>query len=729
MAPVTLSADFSPRNRDALFTIAAAALVFAVHLAMSLPLSGPWQATDETTFLANARFLSAVSIMPNLADATFYPGGYSLFLVPAFWISSHQAQVYHAALAINALLATAQFLAVFAILRSALHVPHRRATLIALVVAAYPAYLLQSNIAWSENAFPLVMSLAILALNRLLRDGKAIHGALFCALASYSYAVHGRALLVPFVAIAAVLALVAMRRVRPHAGAVAVCTGLLVFAFDKYLESVLLRNGYETAAGSYGAQLSSGISRAAGFFLASPGEFTWRLVHGWAGTLWYMVACTLGLAAIGGVHLARLATAGWRAHGSDESGHAPDPFLAVCIIALCAAVFVVSAGLPDGQPAPLARADHLFYGRYNEGFLFLPLAIGLSSLAEAPRGMRAALQNCGVAALVAVAALALLMIGVSAEMWDKGVYYPTVWGFTAYLMAPIPIHLAPAVATLATLASLVLFALARRRFAFTAIYAFALFALFASVGYRGYVARDLGARYRLAAESILEHVPAGTKFVSYNFEEQEWFTFHLLQYWFRNQRFEDYSPSKGQKPHHPLVISRMKPDSAIPLRPYRIAYLESFIWVPASDASPGQASPDDALIVTSSPFNGQAPPSKLVDGKNGSWIDAWMSAPLAPDNTDAWVEFTFPAARHCGQYTVIAVNHDPVRYPTGWILKGDTGSGWHVLGEVRDQKFRKAEQKRFDCNGGDRLFYRLRFEFSGREPGQDRVAVGEIVFD
>ena len=61
-------------------------LLVVVHLLMGLQMKQPTVLADEVGYLGNARYLAGVASMPDLRYCTFYHFGYSLFLVPLFWL-------------------------------------------------------------------------------------------------------------------------------------------------------------------------------------------------------------------------------------------------------------------------------------------------------------------------------------------------------------------------------------------------------------------------------------------------------------------------------------------------------------------------------------------------------------------------------------------------------------------------------------------------------------------
>ena len=104
---------------------------------------------DETGYLANARVLTG-GIPGELSQAAFYRGGYSLLLVPAYWLGDGPQAQCRYVLATNALLSSLVFPLVWVLLRRVFRVPVRTALAAAFLAALYPC----SPSGWSGSRAP-----------------------------------------------------------------------------------------------------------------------------------------------------------------------------------------------------------------------------------------------------------------------------------------------------------------------------------------------------------------------------------------------------------------------------------------------------------------------------------------------------------------------------------------------------------------------------------------------
>jgi hypothetical protein len=127
-------------------------VLVCIHLASGLPVEQPLILADEVGYLGNARYLSGVAHMPDMRGTGFYHFGYSLFLLPAFWLFAEPEWVYRAAIATNALLVSALYFPLRFILVSTLGLSSTPARWIAFSCCLYPSLVLYSSLAWAESA-------------------------------------------------------------------------------------------------------------------------------------------------------------------------------------------------------------------------------------------------------------------------------------------------------------------------------------------------------------------------------------------------------------------------------------------------------------------------------------------------------------------------------------------------------------------------------------------------
>ncbi len=313
---------------------------------------------DEIGYWGNARYLSGTAGLPNMLGHNYYHFGYSLFVAPIFWFSDDPAQTYRYVLIWNCALLSTLYPALYLLLRRAFAAERPAACAIAFVTCLFPSFLLNPSVAWAENAFIPVFAWMLLAFHTFAGTGRLRHALTFSVLIVLLYAIHPRAVgLLP----AAVLALIALGTLR-IAGWSVVLTSLGLVAVGllavKRLDSHLLHLGYHAYSVTSGGALQQ-LRHKLG-----PEAIITGIGH-----MTYLAVTTYGLAIAGALALVHRVILGWK---TNEQRH-PDFLLAAFALVAAAGIAAVAAiFLALGL-----RADHVLYGRYNEGWLAFFLAVGL----------------------------------------------------------------------------------------------------------------------------------------------------------------------------------------------------------------------------------------------------------------------------------------------------------------------------------------------------------------
>ncbi|HYU32883.1 MAG TPA: hypothetical protein VEW48_12035, partial [Thermoanaerobaculia bacterium] len=185
--------------RRAAPTVLGFCLLAALHLALAAPMRGPMLFGDETAYLGIARFLAGhtpypIMASPAMGAVPFYHFGYPLLLVPVSWLSGDPLTVYRTALAVNSLLLAALFPLLAAFGRRVLGLAPGEAALAGMVVSLYPAFLLQSNLTWSESLLAPLVAAVLLAFYRLAERPAAGTACAFGLATVFADAVHARML-------------------------------------------------------------------------------------------------------------------------------------------------------------------------------------------------------------------------------------------------------------------------------------------------------------------------------------------------------------------------------------------------------------------------------------------------------------------------------------------------------------------------------------------------------
>lgn len=170
---------------------------YAVEVALRLYLDrgrvGPLAVPDEPGYLLNARILSGTG--PGDPDlALQVHGGYSLLLVPAYWLAHDPATVYRLVLAINALLGSLLFPIGYLLGTRIFGFGRALAVSTAFGICLLPEMVFYSQFALADAVMPVLVTGWLLCLGMWLRGGRAPSAwALASAvIASFTYSVHQR---------------------------------------------------------------------------------------------------------------------------------------------------------------------------------------------------------------------------------------------------------------------------------------------------------------------------------------------------------------------------------------------------------------------------------------------------------------------------------------------------------------------------------------------------------
>jgi len=368
-------------------------LAVAVHLGLSVHMRTPIIHADEYGYLMGAHFLARGGAP---TGKPFSPG-YSLLIVPFWWLSDSTATVYRWTLDLNAVLAGFSSVLLFRLARRL--VPSAGPAVwavAALVTAAYPATLLYSDLAESENLLIPGFLLVCLLLMRAWENPRPRRWLAVAVTTGLLFWVHERS-----VVVAGAVILVAMDGLRPwrrHGPALAVTAGglavtmagggLLTHWVTRPVAGRELPEASSTA-GHILAQLTS-AGGLAHFGAELAGQGLYLMVGAGALTV-------LGLTAL----------ARWRRRPESWPARIGGPLPMFLVLVMLAEAALAAVYLATGN-----RVDDAIYGRYLEVFMSPVILLGVMAgmrLAGAGRWWRGLGPALAVAGALAVTALGVAL--------------------------------------------------------------------------------------------------------------------------------------------------------------------------------------------------------------------------------------------------------------------------------------------------------------------------------
>jgi hypothetical protein len=512
-------------------------LLVTIHLACGWRIQQPWIFADELGYLGHARYLSGTGVFPNMGGATYYHFGYSLLLMPAFWLFDDPFQTYRAVVITNGLMISLLYFPVRYVLSASLGIRRDLASAIALVTCLYPAFLLQSNFAWAENAIIPGYAALVAVFWRLLRHPSYRAAVCLGFLGSFLYTVHPRALpLVPLIVV--VLAgLAALRVVRwGPATAGSLCVGLAFL-------STTLTNDYLRPIGWQYGHDAFGAGRIASRVFTLPFEVLLET----AGQLLYLAQSTYGIFLIGSLYACALAwVQGLRV---TLARHDRETLL------LLAFVLITSGGLLATSALAAAtggtRADHVIYGRYNEGFLALHVALGLVVLCTIRLGTARTLATCGVTAAFVV--FTAMVLATRADLLTRDFVGANIFGIFPAVRLLGGIHLAAISLVSAALYFGVTWVFRRSSLAGLTAVACCFLAV-AAYGYQRYCRPST--RGQDPSDVLRTRVSdLGVTTLSVDWDDRFAAKYYLYQYLLPHTRLNTFTSTTGDRPASTAVIS------------------------------------------------------------------------------------------------------------------------------------------------------------------------------
>lgn len=189
----------SRHGKNLLYILIPFIILIAGKIYMGSGLEVPVVAGDEFQYLGKARYIADAGEMPSYpaggAPTNF---GYSLLISPAFMLFDDPGAIYQTVLFLNALMSATLYIWLFLLLFKIFDLERKHAFWIAFITSLYPAFLLQSNMAWTDAITPAFFTLIILNFGYIAKKPTWLNISLFAVLSSYIFAIHVRGVPVPF---------------------------------------------------------------------------------------------------------------------------------------------------------------------------------------------------------------------------------------------------------------------------------------------------------------------------------------------------------------------------------------------------------------------------------------------------------------------------------------------------------------------------------------------------
>ncbi len=190
--------------------------IVILHILLSIPIKVPIIWPDEYTYLFMAKYFAGEQLTLGLPKTEVVGSfGYSLLISPAFRLFNDPESIYKTILIFNSFFSGLLYIAIFLFLKKLTDSSDKLALLISIVVSLYPAYLLQSNNAYTDSLTPAYFLFCITAFYNYLNKKDINSLLLFSILTGFMNWIHIRMLPFTLIAILMMIFLFYKKQINP----------------------------------------------------------------------------------------------------------------------------------------------------------------------------------------------------------------------------------------------------------------------------------------------------------------------------------------------------------------------------------------------------------------------------------------------------------------------------------------------------------------------------------
>lgn len=359
-------------RNEKLIIITAAFFVCLSRCLLIYFMDGPFVYADEMGYWSHAANMAGLQW--SIEGTSWYSYGYSLFLVPLFWISHDMYIIYKLALILNAIAGVMSFMVCYDISKRLS--PQTNPLVLAAIsvmVIMYPSFLAQSYIAWSETILYLFIWILFWIIIRFEEKQNIVLSILIGFILGFIYMIHNRTIgvLVAYCMIGFICSVLKKINWKYYMVSLAILvTVLKISGWAKNILKVKYVKNFDSPSIS-GNGIESILDRLQAF---SPIEAIKALFVSISGQAWYLLAAT-GLLVFWGIVVCI------RQIKQKKQSF----FYGFAILSLAGTMGVSGIwwmNLSNISSQGVVRVDGFFYGRYNECVLGIFLLLGLIYLVQ-----------------------------------------------------------------------------------------------------------------------------------------------------------------------------------------------------------------------------------------------------------------------------------------------------------------------------------------------------------
>jgi len=330
---------------------------------------------DEFGYWGIAAYFAGLDWSDAISEIPYYSYGYSLLLIPLFWIFDNPVYMYKAGIILNGILISSSFLLCYDMAKKLLKNVNMYILMgISFAIAMYPAYLAYSSIAWPECLLIFIFWLLTWCFLDLGQESANYKFFLIGFLSIYMYTVHQRALGILIASILVVLIMKILKNINYKQLLLTFLPIVILLCIHVYIKEIVQSNLWLVSNGSltndYSAQVGKLIQ-----LMSIDGLI--RALRAFAGQFFYIGAASFLIAYFGLVELAKIIGKAIRTATKNRQLESlfEEPYFNLYAF-LCIA-FLLSIAINIVFMINPTRLDHLFYGRYIEMLIGPLILLGL----------------------------------------------------------------------------------------------------------------------------------------------------------------------------------------------------------------------------------------------------------------------------------------------------------------------------------------------------------------
>lgn len=432
--------DFFNRDRTGFLLVCLTVLVFIINIRYLGSIGILTALEDEFGYWGNAAYLAGLDWSDAISNIPYYSYGYSLLLVPLFWIFDNPVHMYRAAVVLNGLLLSASFLLCYDLARKLMSTANRYVLIaIAFLISMYPAYLAYSSVALAECLLIFTCWLLTWCFAGVNEKSSNYRFILIGLLSVYVYMVHQRTLGILMASLLVILLMKVFNNINWKQLFYVLVPAALLAVIHFYLKNDILTHLWLTSGENLANDYSTQFSKVGQLFSVDGLVRAFKLFMGqlfYIGAASYLL-CYFGLYELAQKIRAAITTA---TKNHDLNLLRRDKTFYLYTFLILAVLF--SMAISATYLIHPTRTDHLVYGRYVEMILGPIILLGFVNLTGnktiSTRRLLSLLAGFAILTVVVSMIIANFNFGASRLINTTGVVFMnTPWGI--YLPALVAI--------------------------------------------------------------------------------------------------------------------------------------------------------------------------------------------------------------------------------------------------------------------------------------------------